>query len=267
MSTFEYVYTSLSLFTCLILFQLTLPPNSNTTKPMSVKLFWCDKRGEFADCAQNMATVATEFKLLPRSGSPLANTMSLVMQGYEFAVPIYANQSVSKFWFEVDDYNGNGTNMVKYDNDGKGYVLPQDVVIFNPYLSTQKYSPNAEVFLVAGVSTGSYFRDLLTIFFGQVRQEETPTSVKMFGSGNIISTAMPWNATLQLKADPLLKNPSEGYKLYSVRWTDVPNQLIVDSEAVVDGGLTYKDDFRSAANLGTFGGLKKVSSIHRIALA
>ena len=122
---------------------------------MSVKLYWCDKRGEFADCAHNMATVATEYRFRQPGSlgppNPLAQRMSLLMQHYEFAVPIYANQSVSKFWFEVDG-NENGTHTTKYDNGGKGYVLPQDVVIFTPFLSNQSFTLT-EFFLVAGVST------------------------------------------------------------------------------------------------------------------
>jgi len=142
----------LSLF--LTLFQLTLPSGWDPTKPMSVKLYWCDKRGEFANCAHNTATVATEYRFWQPGSSgppnPLAQRMSLVMQGYEFAVPIHANQSVSKFWFEVNG-NGNGAHTAKYDNGGKGYVLPQDVVIFTPFLSNQT-STSTEFFLVAGVS-------------------------------------------------------------------------------------------------------------------
>ena len=84
--------------------------------------------------------------------------------------------------------------------------------------------------------------------------------------GNINSTATPWSATLQLKADPSLKSPDDGYILYSAGLTDVPspNFLHVDAEAVLDG-VTYRDDFRDALGLG-IQGPKKVSSIQRVKL-
>jgi len=76
--------------------------------------------------------------------------------GYEFAVPIFANQSVSKFWFEVNE--GNGSAPVVYDNGGKGYVIPQDEVIYVPWLSTKQFTSDGTGLvsngftIVAGVS-------------------------------------------------------------------------------------------------------------------
>ena len=76
--------------------------------------------------------------------------------GYEFAVPIFANQSVSKFWFEVSE--GNGSALIVYDNGGKGYVIPQDEVIYVPWLSTKQFASDGTGLvsngftIVAGVS-------------------------------------------------------------------------------------------------------------------
>ena len=82
--------------------------------------------------------------------------------GYDFAVPILANQSVSKFWFEVNE--GNGAAPVVYDNSGKGYVFPQDEVIYVPWLSTKHFTADGAGLvsngfsIVAGVS-GFFFFD------------------------------------------------------------------------------------------------------------
>ena len=76
--------------------------------------------------------------------------------GYDFAVPIFANQSVSKFWFEVNE--GNGSALIVYDNGGKGYVIPQDEVIYVPWLSTKQFASDGTGLvsngftIVAGVS-------------------------------------------------------------------------------------------------------------------
>ena len=78
--------------------------------------------------------------------------MKVALQVYEFTVPISAKLSVSKFWFEVDDLGGNGQNVVKYNNGGGGYILPQDEVTYLPFLSGRA---DQDYLLVAGVSTVS----------------------------------------------------------------------------------------------------------------
>jgi hypothetical protein len=56
----------------------------------------------------------------------------------DFAVPIFANQSVSEFWFEVNEENGSAP--IGYDDSGKGYIFPQDEVIYVPWLSTKQFT-------------------------------------------------------------------------------------------------------------------------------
>jgi len=83
--------------------------------------------------------------------------------GYDFAVPIFANQSVSKFWFEVNE--GNESAPIVYDNGGKGYVFQQDEVIYVPWLSTKHLTSDGTGLvsngftIVAGVSGGFFFFD------------------------------------------------------------------------------------------------------------
>lgn len=82
--------------------------------------------------------------------------MKIKFFGYDFAVPIFANQSVSKFWFEVNE--GNGSAPIIYDNGGNGYVIPQDEVIYVPWLSTKQFTADStglvsnSFTIVAGVS-------------------------------------------------------------------------------------------------------------------
>lgn len=57
--------------------------------------------------------------------------------GYEFAVPVFANQSVSKFWFEASEENGQFqlpvTTTVKD-------TLSRDEVIYVPWLSMKQFT-------------------------------------------------------------------------------------------------------------------------------
>lgn len=52
---------------------------------------------------------------------------------YNFVVPVDGSQSISKFWFEVDEKDGKPATV--YNNGGNGYVVEQDQVIFVPTLS------------------------------------------------------------------------------------------------------------------------------------
>jgi len=97
----------------------------------------------------------------------VATALKTKFIGYEFAVPILANQSVSKFWFEVDD--GTGSTPVVHDNGGKGYVFQQDEIIYVPWLSTKGVTPNVNGTLgnsytiVAGVSGSFHHSCSLTL--------------------------------------------------------------------------------------------------------
>jgi len=111
-----------------------VPDPTNRT----VKLFWCDKRGQFKDCSGKI-NVGTNPVIGSPPTSPVAKALKTKFVGYEFSVPILANQSVSKFWFEVTDAT-NSTPVV-HDNGGKGYVIQQDEIIYVPWLSTKEFTP------------------------------------------------------------------------------------------------------------------------------
>jgi hypothetical protein len=88
--------------------------------------------------------------------SPAAKAKKTKFLGYDFAVPIFTNQSVSKLWFEVNEENGSAP--IVYDNDGQGYIIPQGEVIYVPWLSTKHFTSDGTGLvsngftIVAGVS-------------------------------------------------------------------------------------------------------------------
>ncbi|KDR70676.1 hypothetical protein GALMADRAFT_880845 [Galerina marginata CBS 339.88] len=112
----------------------TIPPNRQ------VKLLWCDRQGDFKDC-NKITNVATSPPELISSAqlSPLSRSLKLKFPTYAFQVPLSANRSVSKFWFEVDE--GDGSPATTYDNGGAGYLL-DDALIFAPYLSQLTFPGN-----------------------------------------------------------------------------------------------------------------------------
>jgi hypothetical protein len=67
-----------------------------------IKLLWCDKRGEFKDCSGQINVGANPIVGTPPT-LPVAEAKKTKFLGYGFAVPTFANQSVSKFWFAVNE--------------------------------------------------------------------------------------------------------------------------------------------------------------------
>ncbi|KAJ8077801.1 hypothetical protein PM082_002235 [Marasmius tenuissimus] len=53
---------------------------------------------------------------------------------YFFDAKVNMTSSISKFWFEVDE--GGGSLPVRIDNDGKGLLIDQDTVLFDPAQSS-----------------------------------------------------------------------------------------------------------------------------------
>ncbi|KAG6805610.1 hypothetical protein H0H93_004415, partial [Arthromyces matolae] len=49
---------------------------------------------------------------------------------YVFSVQAPLNASISKFWFVVDENDGSKKTVV--DNNGTGYVIEQDTLLYDP---------------------------------------------------------------------------------------------------------------------------------------
>ncbi|KAF9260896.1 hypothetical protein L218DRAFT_556015 [Marasmius fiardii PR-910] len=93
-----------------------------------VKLVWLDKDGS---CSQGNCTSLS-------SSSFIINGTTLFRRGFEktaiqynFAVnDVDPVKSIKKFWFEIDEKDGSKPTIVKND-DGEGYVIAQDDVLFD----------------------------------------------------------------------------------------------------------------------------------------
>ncbi|KJA22076.1 hypothetical protein HYPSUDRAFT_122627, partial [Hypholoma sublateritium FD-334 SS-4] len=89
----------------------------------NITMFWCDRRGPSANCADgtvNVAAHAPLFFLFPQL-SPLSIALGINTTRLDFTVPLDASAGVSKFWFELGDPASG--DIVVEDNGGAGFVL------------------------------------------------------------------------------------------------------------------------------------------------
>jgi hypothetical protein len=86
---------------------------------------------------------------------------------YRFVIPINPDESISQFWFTVDE--ADGTAATTYDNNGNGYPLDQDNVLYVPEKSSVALSGTTATsrafHLVSAVRTPATCRFLVLTFF------------------------------------------------------------------------------------------------------
>lgn len=118
-------------------------------------MFWCDRRGPSANCADGQVNVAAHaplFFLFPQL-SPLSTALGIDYTRLDFTVPL-GSAGVEKFWFEVGDPQSG--NVIVEDNGGAGYLL-QDTLIaphveFVADVGDHNEVPTAsELMVIAGV--------------------------------------------------------------------------------------------------------------------
>lgn len=104
-------------------------------------MFWCDRHGESKDCSEhtNVAVSATRSQDDP-SISPITERLGYYFLNYQFVVRIDPSKSISLFWFEKDDHDGSAPTTI--DNDGAGYRLDQDRILYVPMLSALDFAGN-----------------------------------------------------------------------------------------------------------------------------
>jgi hypothetical protein len=135
-------------------------------------VFWCDRRGANANCADGTANVATALvssrfgdAAVPTSGistptfstgSPVAERLSMAMTFYSVAFSVTFERSVGKFWFGIND--DGSTNSTLQDNGGKGYIPDDDEIVYlpvgsgDPIITTTNLNKTSfPVYIAAGV--------------------------------------------------------------------------------------------------------------------
>lgn len=82
-------------------------------------------------------------KIAESNLSPISQALGYSFITYSFVVPINVNQSISKFWFDVNENDGSSPAI--YNNGGQNYVVQQDQVLFVPTLSKMTLQPNGTI--------------------------------------------------------------------------------------------------------------------------
>ncbi|TFK42386.1 heme peroxidase [Crucibulum laeve] len=216
--------------------RLTQAINTTVSDNRTVKLLWCDRRGSNRECLghTNTALPAAQNQDEPQI-SPVTSRLGYYFVNYQFAVPIDSSASISMFWFEVDEHDGTTASI--HDNEGTGYKIAQDNVLYAPTLSSATFQRGED-------SVKTYH------IVAAIRNGATPSHVYL----NAFDSAMPgYAAPLNTSVNLKLNNtitPIQGYSFYSGVVQDLGLQLTVDLQSVVDG-VTYMEDYLQTFFLNT----------------
>ncbi|KAF7336279.1 Peroxidase [Mycena venus] len=171
----------------------------------NVTIHWEDKAG---GCASNECSASwINFREVTTT---LSARLGLFVTKYDFQVGVNATTSLSKFWFTVDE--GDGSAPITLDNDGTGYVVEQDTVL---------YVPNSSTSLTTVVA---------------VRNAVPPTRVFMdiYARGPVLTTTVDFTPATDIAS-------RIGYDFYTFDYTGI--DFTFDLHALVDG-TTYTEDMR-----------------------
>ncbi|KAF8193457.1 heme peroxidase [Pholiota molesta] len=207
--------------------RLSRPADKPVPQGRTISLFWCDRRGRFQGCTGGIAKVASNFTTTgPQNFSPLLVPANIVLESYDIAVPITANQSIGKFWFVLDEHDGSGPQML--DNGGDGYLFPQDEVVSVYELGS---------FNIVG--NGSHLTNFT--FVTGIRTDIELTKATMFGyTSNTYPVALNYTVPLQHNKTGVLV---DGYAYYFGSIVDSGFSLTIDLEAVGRDHTKYLADY------------------------
>ncbi|KAH6908314.1 heme peroxidase, partial [Coprinopsis sp. MPI-PUGE-AT-0042] len=206
--------------------QLVFKSTFRLPRTRVVTMFWCDRYGPNKDCEESSRTSVFVKKLAEDPNiSPVTMNQGWMFNSYDFVVPINATQSVSKFWFEVDEKDGSRATV--YNNEGADYVVDQDEILFMPMLSK--------------VQTNNTFYRVYDLVVG-VRESTTPERVYLDGfDASILRFPYAINTTVELALDDSLP-AKQGYKFYTGKIESSGLQLTIDVHGDV-GDQHYVQDF------------------------
>ncbi|KAF8185395.1 heme peroxidase [Pholiota molesta] len=215
-----------------LLFITSLRLSRSADKPVpegrTISLFWCDRRGQFQDCAGDSAKVASNFTATGALvSSPLLVPANIALDTYGISVPITANQSIGKFWFVLDDHDGSGPQTL--DNGGDGYLFQQDGVISVYELGSSTV-----------IGAGSLQKQNFTFVTG-IRTDIEVTKATMFGyTSDTYPVALNYTVPLQHNQTGVLV---DGYDYYFGNIVDSGRSLTLDLEVVGSNNTTYMADY------------------------
>lgn len=110
-----------------------------------VSLKWNDRLGGDA------VYTAAHTNIARGVGTPLSAALGLNPVRYWFAPTLNSTTSVSKFWFEVDEGDG---QIIRIDNGGAGYPIAQDSVLIAPAFGSQQSPGNWKIVVAVSFNFG-----------------------------------------------------------------------------------------------------------------
>lgn len=222
-------------------FRVAETTSTTVSKDRVVTMFWCDRYGSNKDCTSGSRSSTFVKKLAEDVNiSPVTMKLGYSFYSYDFIVPLDAAQSISKFWFEIDDKDGEKPKTFNND-DGEGYKIDQDQVIFVPMMSSVEVISNGTYTKVYTNRQGESFYRAYNLTVG-VREDLNPDRVWLDGfDSSVLGFEYAVNTTIDLAPSDEFK-PAQGYKFYSGKLESSGLQLTIDVNAEIDG-KTYTQDF------------------------
>ncbi|KAH8823949.1 heme peroxidase [Flagelloscypha sp. PMI_526] len=187
-----------------------------------VTILWHDRNPSFCP-SSGCRMISSDVRSLSGSGFELIGVLTI---GYFFTVPIDPTASISKFWFEVEE-NGQTTII---DNGGDGYVIDQDILLFDPPRSLDNFDPDTGKFdlrITVGIKDGHSLTKL----------EATSFLSNIAGGPEHLPTIDNWELTLD-DTHP----PAVGYKFYTVKLTE-SHPGFWDLTGTFAHGVVIRDSF------------------------
>ncbi|KAF5322146.1 hypothetical protein D9619_001658 [Psilocybe cf. subviscida] len=222
-------------------------------KKRTVRLFWCDRRGANANCADGTANVAVAVagNGLPTfgviidggdsgppfaTGSPVLRALNMTMTFYTVTVSVAFERSVGKFWFAINE--DGSSNSTLQDNGGNGYIAVNDEIVYLPvgFKDGLTLGPSAAnfdtspfpVYIAAGVHSS------VKVDSASIRAFDRTFSVRTLSAKQLAPPKALFNETFSLSRNTSL--PSfVGYDFYSAEVTNGIgfSQITADFEAKV----------------------------------
>mgnify|MGYP007051641584 CR=1 FL=1 len=206
-------------------------------------MLWCDRYGDNKDCKRSTRTTLPATKTtLASTTAPIIDKMGVSFNNYNFVVALDPAQSISKFWFQVDEHDGSQPKVV--NNGGASYPVEQDSIIFVPTLSTVDVFSNNSYTKVYTNRVGEAFHRVYHLV-AAVRSEITPSRVYTDGWDSAVKNYLyTVHGRAEFTADSS-RAAQAGYKFYTASFNSSGLQLMLDLSAEV-GGQTVTQKYLDA---------------------
>lgn len=221
-------------------FRLTQPINATANVNRKVTLYWCDRYGGNQNCSGKTNTALPVNTVADDPGvSPVTQSLGYYFLNYNYVVPINTNASIAKFWFVVDEHDGQ--QPTTYNNGGSGYVIDQDQVLFIPMSSHMAVIPNTTYTQTYTNRVGDGYTRHYSLVVA-VRDGANPSRVYVDATDVAVEGfPFPLNMEVDLAANSSIP-ALDGYSFYTGTVDSAGVQMTMDVHSVTSA-QTYTQTF------------------------